>query len=47
MEGRADGDPGLVRGNAMLGRGVDQILPYPGHPRLQGRYDESALTISR
>jgi poly-gamma-glutamate capsule biosynthesis protein CapA/YwtB (metallophosphatase superfamily) len=38
--------PGLVTlflcGDVMLGRGVDQILPYPGSPELRERYVEHA-----
>jgi poly-gamma-glutamate synthesis protein (capsule biosynthesis protein) len=30
-------------GDVMTGRGVDQILPYPGDPRLHERYAASAL----
>lgn len=31
-------------GDVMLGRGVDQILPHPGDPRLQERYTGNART---
>jgi poly-gamma-glutamate synthesis protein (capsule biosynthesis protein) len=31
-------------GDVMLGRGVDQILPFPGDPALNEEYVESALT---
>jgi poly-gamma-glutamate capsule biosynthesis protein CapA/YwtB (metallophosphatase superfamily) len=35
---RADGAVTLfLCGDVMLGRGVDQILPHPGHPRLRER----------
>lgn len=30
-------------GDVMTGRGVDQILPHPGHPRLHEEYARSAL----
>lgn len=32
----------FVCGDVMLGRGVDQILPYPGEPALQERYVRDA-----
>jgi len=31
-------------GDVMLGRGVDQILPYPGEPKLRERYVRDART---
>jgi poly-gamma-glutamate synthesis protein (capsule biosynthesis protein) len=30
-------------GDVMTGRGIDQVLPYPGNPRLRELYVESAL----
>jgi poly-gamma-glutamate capsule biosynthesis protein CapA/YwtB (metallophosphatase superfamily) len=29
-------------GDVMTGRGIDQVLPYPGHPRLHERYVKDA-----
>ncbi|WP_281880951.1 CapA family protein [Nocardia sputorum] len=34
----------LLGGDVMLGRGVDQILPHPGDPRLRERYVNDART---
>ncbi|WP_406235392.1 CapA family protein [Nocardia sp. NBC_01009] len=34
----------LLGGDVMLGRGVDQILPHPGDPRLRERYVDDART---
>ena len=34
----------LLSGDVMLGRGVDQILPHPGDPRLRERYVRDART---
>ncbi|WP_159925832.1 MULTISPECIES: CapA family protein [Nocardia] len=34
----------LLGGDVMLGRGVDQILPHPGDPRLRERYVHDART---
>jgi poly-gamma-glutamate capsule biosynthesis protein CapA/YwtB (metallophosphatase superfamily) len=31
-------------GDVMLGRGIDQILPHPGNPRLYESYAKSAAT---
>ena len=32
-------------GDVMLGRGIDQILPHPGDPRLQETYVGSAKKL--
>ena len=34
-------------GDVMLGRGVDQILPYPGDPELRERYAGDARAYVR
>ncbi len=34
-------------GDVMLGRGVDQILPYPGDPELRERYASDARAYVR
>ncbi|MET9070435.1 CapA family protein, partial [Streptosporangium sandarakinum] len=48
MSRPADTTTGRVRlflgGDVMLGRGVDQILPYPGDPELREPYMRSALS---
>ena len=38
----ADGLRLLLAGDVMLGRGVDQVLPHPGEPRLFEDYARSA-----
>ena len=37
----------FVCGDVMTGRGVDQILPYPGDPRLREAYAEDAQAYVR
>jgi poly-gamma-glutamate capsule biosynthesis protein CapA/YwtB (metallophosphatase superfamily) len=41
-------DSGIVRlllcGDVMLGRGIDQVLPHPGDPRLRERFVDDART---
>jgi len=47
--GRPAAGAGLVTlflcGDVMLGRGVDQVLPHPGDPRIHDRRTHSALTF--
>jgi poly-gamma-glutamate synthesis protein (capsule biosynthesis protein) len=39
----ADGVTLFLCGDVMLGRGIDQILPHPGNPRLHESYMRSAI----
>jgi len=34
-------------GDVMLGRGIDQVLPYPSDPRLHEPYMDSAIDYVR
>lgn len=50
MEQRADQGPGrsgritlLLTGDVMTGRGIDQVLPHPGDPRLNESFIKSAV----
>jgi poly-gamma-glutamate synthesis protein (capsule biosynthesis protein) len=37
----------FLAGDVMTGRGIDQVMPHPGDPRIHERYAESALDYVR
>jgi poly-gamma-glutamate synthesis protein (capsule biosynthesis protein) len=44
VKGRQSSDIRIALcGDVMLGRGIDQVLPHPGDPKLYERYVPSAL----